>query len=150
MNSKDKNIDKIHKNELGLNVPDDYFLKSKNNILAKTIAKKEPKIISIFSNKFLWVAAAGIALIFVLTVYKQQVMPSVKNTPEIVLDTVNFNENFDLALHNFNDENVLVESLFISDENVENYVTTVFLEEVIADEYLDDFIVNELMEEELF
>ncbi len=150
MNSKEKNIDKVHKEDLGFDIPEDYFLKSKNEILSKVSTSKKSKTISIFKHRFVWLAAAGIALFVALTVFKQQTIPSMKNTPKIVLDTLNASENVDLALNYFFEDNVLIASLFVSDANVENYVTNAFLEEVAADEYLDDFIVNELMEEDLF
>lgn len=150
MNSKEKNIDKVHKEDLGFDIPEDYFLKSKNEILSKVSTSKKAKTISIFKNRFVWLAAAGIALFVALTVFKQQTIPSMKNTPKIVSDTLNASENVDLALNYFFEDNLLVASLFVSDANVENYVTNAFLEEVAADEYLDDFIVNELMEEDLF
>lgn len=150
MNSKEKNTDKVHKKDLGFDIPEDYFLKSKSEILSKVSTLKEPKIISIFKNRFVWFAAAGIALFIALTVFKQQTIPSMKNSPEIVSDTLNASENMDLALNYFFEDNVLVASLFVSDANVESYVINAFLKEVVADEYLDDFIVNELMEEDLF
>lgn len=150
MNSKEKNIDKVHKKDLGFDIPDDYFLKSKSEILSKVSTSKESKTISIVKNRFVWLAAAGIALFVALTVFNQQTIPSMKNTPEMVSDTLNASENMDLALNYFFEENILVASLFVSDANIESYVTNAFLEEVAADEYLDDFIVNELMDEDLF
>lgn len=150
MDSKEKNIDKIHKQDLGFDLPEDYFSKSKKEILSKVSAKKETKIISLFKQKMVWFAAAGIALIFALTVYKQQVIPSIKNIPEIVSDTLNKSENMDLAFQYFYEEDVLIASLFVKDENVGTFVNNAFINDVIADEYLDDFIVDELMDEDLF
>lgn len=150
MNSKEKNIGKRHKQNLGFDLPDDYFLKSKNEILSKVSVKKENETISIFKNKLVWFAAAGIALIFALTIFKQQSVPSTKSTPEIVSDTINANENLDLALTYFFEEDVLIASLFINDNQVEAFVNNAFIEDVVADELLDDFIVDELMDDDLF
>lgn len=146
----DQNKAKIHKKDLGFDVPEGYFLTSKNDILSKVSAAKKPKIISIFKQKIVWFAAAGIALIFALTVFKQQTIPSIKNIPTIVSDTLNSTKNLDLAFNSFIEDEVLVSSLFVSDTQIDSYLNNAFIEEVVADEYLDDFIVDQLIDEELF
>jgi len=150
MNSKEKNIDNIHKKELGFDLPQDYFLKSKNQILSKVSTNKETKIITLFKHKMVWFAAAGIALIFAIAVYKQQAIPSIKNIPVLVLDTLNTDKNLNMANYSFFEEDVLIASLFVSDNNVETFVSNAFIEDVVTDEYLDEFIVEELMNEDLF
>ncbi|RXP64450.1 hypothetical protein EC396_00295 [Lutibacter sp. HS1-25] len=150
MDSKEKNIDKIHKKELGFDLPEDYFLKSKNQILSKVSTNKETKIIALLKHKMVWFAAAGIALIFAIAVYKQQAIPSIKNMPVLVLDTLNTDKNLNMANYSFFEEDVLIASLFVSDNNVEIFVSNAFIEDVVTDEYLDEFIVEELMNEDLF
>lgn len=69
-NTLDVNSEKIHKKDLGLSVPDDYFEKSKNSILSETIGQnKKGKIIFLSKKMYIWSAAAVIALLFVLAVY---------------------------------------------------------------------------------
>lgn len=150
MNSKEKNINKIHKEDLGFDLPEGYFSKSKNEILSKVTAKKEPKVVAIRQNKMVWFAAAGIALIFALTIYKQQLVPSMKVIPAIVQDSLISNENIDLAKSYFFEDDILLASLFVNDDKVGSFVNNAFIEDVVEDEYLDDFIVDQLMEDDLF
>lgn len=148
MNSKEKNIDQSHKNDLGFELPEDYFLKSKNEILSK-VSKKETKIISFYKSKMIWFAAAGISLILALTVYKQQVNTSIINIPNIVSDTLNTNKMFDLATDYIFEDDVLIASLFVSDVNLKNFLNNAFVEGVVEDEYLDDYIVDQLMDDDI-
>jgi hypothetical protein len=150
MKTNKQNIDKIHKKDLGFELPDNYFEKSKNEILLKTSTKKEGKLVSLYKRKIIWFAAAGIALIFAVKVYKEQSIDSIKNIPTFVLDSLNLNENMDLAADYFVEEDILIASLFVSDQNVENYVNNAFINDIVADEYLDDYIVDELMTEDLY
>jgi hypothetical protein len=81
-------LKKKHSNELGLNVPEDYFSNSKNEILVKVLAKKEPKIISIYRKRSTWLAAASIALIFGLTVFKPFSELNFNDSPIVDIDSV--------------------------------------------------------------
>ena len=144
------NIDKIHKEVLGFEIPEDYFEKSKNEILSKIIKKKEVRKISFFNRKFVWLAAAGIALIFSLTIYIQQTIGSINNIPTIVLDSINLDKNSELIADYFVEDDILINSLFVSDNDLETYLNDAFINDVSADENIDDFIVDELMPDNLF
>lgn len=150
METKYKNIDKVHKEQLGLGMPEGYFETSKKEILSKTSEKKKVKVISLYKNKMIWFVAAGIALVFSLTVYNNQTMNTIKDIPEMVLDTLNFDENLNLAMDYMYEEDVLISSLFMDDENVGDFVNNAFIQDITADAYLDDFIVDELMTDDLF
>lgn len=150
MKSKENNINKTHKEDLGFKIPEDYFSKSKNEILSKVAPKKEAKVVAFRKNKIVWFAAAGIALIFALTVYKQQLFPTMNVIPEIVQDSLMSTENMDLAFNSFFEDDLLLASLFVNDDKVGSFVNNAFIEEVVEDEYLDDFIVDQLMQDDLF
>ncbi len=83
-----QNLKKKHSNELGLNVPEDYFSNSKSEILSKVLTKKEPKIISIYRKRSTWIAAASIALIFGLTVFKPFSVLNSNDSPIVDMDAV--------------------------------------------------------------
>ena len=144
------NIDKIHKEVLGFEIPEDYFEKSKNEILSKIIKKKEVRKISFFNRKFVLLAAAGIALLFSLTIYIQQTIGSINNIPTIVLDSINLDKNSELIADYFVEDDILINSLFVSDNDLETYLNDAFINDVSADENIDDFIVDELMPDNLF
>jgi len=135
-NMLDRNLQKSHKEELGLNIPKDYFANSKANILEKVLTKKETKS-SIFSReRMVWFAAASIAVIFALTVFKPNVLPLMNTIPAIVSDTVDNLNNKGLALENLksNENDALIASLFVDDAEIDEFVTDYVLEELVYEQ----------------
>lgn len=145
-----KNIDEIHKKDLGFETPENYFSNVEKEILSKISAQNKPKVIPFYRKKVVWFAAASIAFVIAITIYKQQIATSIKTVPQIVLDTLNLDENLNLASDYIFEEDVLVASLFINDNNIENFVNNAFIKSVASDENLDDYIVDNLMNEDLF
>jgi len=66
--SVERELDKLHADDLGLDLPEDYFAKSKNDILEKVAIDKSTKTIASYKSKTFWFAAAGIAVIISLSV----------------------------------------------------------------------------------
>lgn len=114
-NTFDVNTEKRHKTDLGLNIPDGYFSKSKESILTKTVFKEEKKVIPLYKNIYAWSAAAVIALLFTLAV----VNPFSSEGNEI-------------------DNDILIASLVIDDEDLDQ-----LLNEYVNDELLTDEIFSE-------
>jgi len=143
--SFEKQMDKIHTEELGLSMPEDYFEKSKIDILDKVFHEKKPKVIPLFRNKVMWFAAAGIALIVALTVFKPASMSTINEIPMVIADTVGQISNLDLANNEFfTEDDMLVASLFVDDSEIDNYVDNYIIEETIIDEYIDEFLLDDL------
>ncbi|MFT4575883.1 MAG: hypothetical protein ACI9SI_000796 [Polaribacter sp.] len=67
-NTFDLNIEKKHNSSLGLNIPENYFQKSKHSILEKTVHQKKGKVVSLYKNIATWSAVAVVALLVVLSV----------------------------------------------------------------------------------
>lgn len=135
----DKNNQKKHKEELGLNIPKDYFASSKTSILENVLNKKKPKL-SIFTRKrMVWFAAASIALIFAITVFKPNALPSMNEIPAIVSDTIETMKSNGLALENLTSEgnDALIASLFVDDSEIDEFVTDYVLEELVYEEVLN-------------
>lgn len=150
MKTDNKNIDNLHKDELGFGLPDNYFEKSKSKILSKISENKEVQIIPLYKRKTTWLVAAGIALLISVSVYKQQISNSVKNVPEIALENTIQTKHLELAADYIAEENMLLASILVSDKNVDTYLNNAFINSVLEDEHLDNFIVDELMDEELY
>ena len=150
MKTDNKNIDNLHKDELGFGLPDNYFEKSKSKILSKISENKEVQIIPLYKRKTTWLVAAGIALLISVSVYKQQISNSMKNVPEIALENTIQTKHLELAADYIAEENMLLASILVSDKNVDTYLNNAFINSVLEDEHLDNFIVDELMDEELY
>jgi len=148
--SFEKKLDIMHTDELGLGMPEDYFSKSKNDILEKINSEKKSKVIPIYKNKVVWFAAAGIAFILALTVFKPDVLPDIGEIPSIVSDSVDQIKNFDLAtINEFVEEDVLIASLFVDESQIDTYIDNYIIEETFIDEYIDNYIMDDLLDAEL-
>ena len=143
--SSEKKMDKMHTEELGLGTPEDYFLTSKIDILDRVFHEKKSKVVPLFRNKIMWFAAAGIALIVALTVYKPTGMSTINEIPRVIADTVGQIRNLDLANSEFFvEDDMLVASLFIDDSEIDDYIDNYIIEETVIDEYIDEFLLDDL------
>jgi len=143
--SFEKKMDKMHTEDLGLGMPEDYFSTSKIDILDKVFQKKKSKVIPLFRNKVMWFAAAGIALIVALTVFKPASISTINEIPTVIADTVGQIRNLDLANSEFFvDDDMLVASLFIDDSEINVFVDNYIIEETVIDEYIDAFLLDDL------
>ncbi|WP_141107247.1 hypothetical protein [Lutibacter flavus] len=133
---KDDTLGESHKEELGFKIPENYFEKSKFEINSNISVKKDG-FFEITSNKlkFMLPIAAAIALLVTLTIFKPNSLSTIKQLPGIVLDTVdaiNTNEFIDNNALAYDD--ISINSLFVADDEI--------------DEYLEDFILQSLVEED--
>lgn len=115
-NTFDVNIEKRHKTDLGLDIPEDYFSKSKQSILNKTVNDKKGKVIPLYKNIYAWSTAAVVTLLFTLAV---------------------FNNPFSNEITNV-ESDILIASLVTAEADVDQ-----LLEEYVNDELLTDEIFSE-------
>lgn len=123
--NKNKDLTKLHKEKLGMDIPEDFFSKSKADIL-EAIPKIEDKKQTVFWLKpiIAYPIAASIVLLIGITIWMQN------DTTDINPKITNVNE---INLTDFDSDDFLVSSLLIEDENM--------------DAFMDDFIVNEILVE---
>lgn len=146
--SFEKKLDKMHSDDLGLSLPKDYFAKSKNEILDRINSEKSSNIISLYKSKIFWFAAAGIALIIALSVFKPNFLPSTDPMPSIVSDTLEQIQNFNLANDGaIIEDDILVTSLFVAENQIDNYVDNYIVEESLIDEYIDSYLLDEMIDD---
>ena len=132
----DSKMHKMHSEELGFQVPKDYFSKSKFEILEKVSNQKEQRF-GIFSRKItIWSVAATIAIILALTVFKPNALPSIDNIPAIVSDTIDQLKTNGLAQDELEENDILITSLFIPDNEIDEFVNDYVLEELVYEEVM--------------
>lgn len=134
---KDDTLGDSHKEELGFKIPDNYFEKSKFEINSKISVKKDGFFqITSRNLKLILPIAAAIALLVTLTVFKPNSLSTIKQLPEMVLDTINninnseFNENSSLAY-----DDISINSLFVSDDEIDDYLEGYLLESLVEDDF---------------
>ena len=145
--SFDRNIGEKHGKDLGLGVPENYFSKSKSEILALTTESKKTKIIQL-RKTILWIAAAGIALIFTLSVFNPKSNISVDQISTKISDTLQHIQNNHLANDHFfmEPDRILIASLFLDETEIDQYADDQFIEEIIIDEYIDNYFFEDGLE----
>lgn len=132
----DGKMHEMHSEELGFQVPEDYFSKSKMEILEKVSNQKEESF-NIFSRKrIVWSAAATIAIIVAFTVFKPNAYPSIDKIPAIVSDTIDNLKNDGLANNELEENDILITSLFIADNEIDEFVDDYVLEELVYEEVM--------------
>lgn len=124
MKKIDLNTTKINS---GFKVPENYFDQFEKRIL-KELPKKEPKVVSIFYRKQLWISSVAAVLLLVIAI--PTYLNSIKTTT--VLDSSNIENylsyqsnftNFDI-IENLTDEDIkeLESSLTVNSDDVEAYL----------------------------
>lgn len=131
----EEKLQKTHIEDLGLGMPEDYFSKSKSEILTKVGIKDKSRVLPLYRNKIFWAAAAAIAVLIVLTVFKTSTVPQIDGIPAIVSDTIEQLNN-GLADDDYNqgESDILISSLFVEDAELDEFVDNFMLEEVLFDE----------------
>lgn len=102
-----------HKEDLGLDIPLEYFSKTKKEILLATINKKQ-KVFSIQENFYYW-SAAVIALVVTLSVFNPFKEREVKNNVynDLLISTLSVSDSeIDGIVEEFIDDNLLTENIF--------------------------------------
>ena len=145
-----QDIDKKHHQELGYQVPETYFNTSKEYLMSAVTKQQPSKLIQFTKNKFVWYAAASIALLITILLFNQPNAPQVLQPPAIVLDTLNLDEKPQFASSIFIEEDVLLASLFQKESEVDGFISKTYVEHILADEYLDNYIIDTLIEDDLF
>ncbi len=132
----DSKMHEMHSEELGFQVPEDYFSKSKMEILEK-VSNQKGESFNIFSQKrIVWSAAATIVIIVALTVFKPNALPSIDNVPVIVSDTIDHLQNNNLAQGKLKEDDILISSLFVPDSEIDEFVDDYVLEELVYEEVM--------------
>ncbi|PRZ23410.1 hypothetical protein [Flavobacterium granuli] len=144
----DEKLTKIHKEDLGLKIPEDYFSQSKNEILNKLTKKKETRGFHFYRKRAVLTIAAAMALFFSLKIYKQYSYSKMNQIPMTVSDTIdrleggssfstlsdtNSKEGEDNLNTNklmIKEGDILVKSLFIEDSEIDQFIINYMLEDL--------------------
>ena len=132
-----------HKKYLGTAIPKDYFTKSKLSILekVKSIEVEEKKqLVFWMQPRFRYAVAASLVFILSLTIWLQNANKVDDFTPN------------DFELFSFSDD-ILINSLFIEDSELEAFADVTLLNEVVikaelSEQKMDEVFLNSLFIED--
>ena len=146
-NQHKKNISKLHKEKLGMVIPEDFFAKSKESILNKVIKQEKTKQTVFWLRPMIaYPMAASIILAITITFWMQK-----DNTKNI--DQITNTEDVKLLNTNLNDGDFLVSSLMISDSEMDTYldsyiVNNVIIEAELSEQQLENIFINSVLIED--
>jgi len=141
-----EDISRLHKDKLGMDVPNDFFKISKEHILKSVIKEEQPR------QKVFWLRpiiaypiAAALVLAFAITIY-------LNNNTDInnkITDT----NNVDYFNSDFSQDDFLVSSLMVSDSDMDKFLDDYIMDEIIVEvdrkeKEIDDLIINSLFVED--
>lgn len=137
-----KNPKKRHKALLGMDVPKDYFKLSKSNIMEKISnpEKKNPRVF--YLNPMVRIAVAASVIVLIAL----GIALNFNNTTQDFSQTQQI-ENLASA----DDQDLLINSLFISDENINTFLDTYLVSNVmekaeLQEQEFDNIFLNSIIE----
>lgn len=152
---------KIHQEDMGFTLPDDFFAISRNEILKQTVEKEVPKINWYKSNTILWkIAASFVLFLGIFAIYN-----SANNSPfqdenkTLIASNENNFENVTYAdssakmtnnskelSSNYERLSTKKDQNLNSSKMIENdvLVQSLFVEEKEVDQYIDNYILEDI------
>ncbi|MGB5436222.1 MAG: hypothetical protein WBM98_10055 [Maribacter sp.] len=143
-----KNLAQEHKEYLGLDVPDDYFSKSKETILKSVQLKKEQKRTVFRLKPFIaYPIAASIVLLVAFTFWWQTTNNNENNLEMIDVEVAVIPNEIDPS------DDFLVTSLLVDDANIDKFVNEYITNEIIveaelSEQRLENIFINSLLIED--
>ena len=111
-NTFDMNTQRKHKSDLGLDIPSDYFSKSKQSILEQTVLEKKGKVVSLYKKISIWSAVAVVALLFTLAVYNPIGTSSDEESDILIASLVTEEADVDKLLEDYVNDELLTDEIF--------------------------------------
>ncbi|WP_282053378.1 hypothetical protein [Maribacter luteus] len=140
-----KELAQEHKEYLGLDVPDNYFSKSKDNILKNLPMEKEQKR-TVFGLRpmIAYPIAASIIILIGFTIWLQNDPSTIEQQKTNVEQIISMDLNSD---------DVLVTSLLVEDADMDEFIDEIILNEIIVDaelseQQLENIFINSLFVED--
>lgn len=133
----DKKIREKHREELGYSLPKDYFKNSKIEILESINSGKRGRLILFSKRNVGWtMVAAGLALLVTLNVFRTGGVTGIEEIETILSDSLNQQKNSHLAMEEeaSAEDDILVSSLFVEDDDIDDFIDSYVLDEMVQEE----------------
>ncbi|PQV48185.1 hypothetical protein CLV33_10531 [Jejuia pallidilutea] len=146
-NQQNKDISKLHKEKLGMDIPNDFFAKSKQTILNKVIQEEQPRQTIFWLRPMIaYPIAASIVLAIALTLWMQN---KDIDTTEQITNT----ETIKTISPDMLDGDFLTSSLLISESEMDTYlnsylITNVVIEAELSQQELENIFINSILIED--
>ena len=138
-----ENLTKLHKNKLGMEIPEGFFERSKEEILNKVIyIEKSNQKIFWLKPMFAYPIAAALVLAIAITFLLQ-------NNNSKINEQITDTEDLKFLNSDFAEADYLVTSLLVSDSDMDEFLDTYIMDEILvevdkSEQEIDDLIINSL------
>lgn len=146
-NQHKKGISERHKDKLGMDIPEDFFTKSKESILNKVIIPEKPKQTIFWLRPMVaYPMAASIILAIALTFWTQK--DNVVNNEQLTNT-----ENFKLLNSEILDGDFLTASLMFSDSDMDKFLDNYIMNNIVieaekSEQQLENIFLNSVLIED--
>lgn len=146
-NQYNKNISRLHKEKLGMEIPENFFAKSKENILNKVIIPEKTKQTIFWLRPMIaYPMAVSIILAIALTFWMQ-------NNDNQNTEQITNTEEVKLLNSDFNDDDFLISSLMVADSEMDTYldsyiINKVMIEAELSEQKLENIFINSVLIED--
>lgn len=107
-------LEKIHKKDLGLELPEDYFKNSKMAILEKIKEEEKTKVIPLYRKKaVIWVASIVAVFLMVITVYNPFISEEIPADDVLIASLLTDESNVDNLVDDYVNDELLTEDVFL-------------------------------------
>jgi len=142
-----ENLTKLHKEKLGMDIPDGFFAESKEDILNLVEKEKNPKPKVVWLRPLIaYPVAAALVIALAITFW-------LKNDNEKINEQVVDTEDINLLNFDLYEDDFLLSSLMIEDKDMDEFIDDYIITEIIVEadrqeRQIDDLIINSLFVED--
>ncbi|NCP90640.1 MAG: hypothetical protein GW827_10430 [Flavobacteriales bacterium] len=142
-----EDLSRLHKDKLGMDIPEDFFAKSKENILNKVIEPETPKQTVFWLRPIIaYPIAASIILAIAITFW-------MKNNPSEIKNQMSNTEAIKLISPDLLESDFLLASLMVSDSEMNDYldrylIKNVVIEAELSEQQLENIFINSVLIED--
>ncbi|NCO62307.1 MAG: hypothetical protein GW839_01600 [Flavobacteriales bacterium] len=142
-----EDLSRLHKDKLGMDIPEDFFAKSKENILNKVIEPETPKQTVFWLRPIIaYPIAASIILAIAITFW-------MKNNPSEIKNQMSNTEAIKLISPDLLESDFLIASLMVSDSEMNDYldrylIKNVVIEAELSEQQLENIFINSVLIED--
>lgn len=141
--TSNKNLAQVHEDYLGMTVPDNYFVKSKQDIL-KHLPMTSQENRTVFGLKPMYAYSIAASIVLLVGMFFWVFTKS----PDVVPGTTM--EVADIDVSTIDDQDILITSLLVPDSEINTFVEAAVLEKVVveaeqSEEQLENLFINSLL-----
>ena len=142
-----EDISRLHKDKLGMDVPEGFFKKSKEDILNTVIQEEQPRQQVFWLRPLIaYPIAAALVLALAITIF-------ISNNKSDLNNKITNTDDIEFLNEDFSNKDFLVSSLMVSDSEMDDFLDSYIMDEIIVEvdrqeQEIDDLMINSLFVED--